>query len=391
MEKNIKRHPILSSRFTRLLLPLVLTLISMSCYSSVAVKGTPVKQLAITKGEAVSMEIAKKEEIQELYKLSKVKENKVFKLVKGMPEYRIGPLDVLQINTRVGERVTTTDVTVNSAGKISFSFVDDLKVAGLSPSELDEVLTRELSKYIKNPRIDILVKEYRSKIALLMGEIASLRSAVTGRAASGKVYLKGKTSLIDLISQAGGYTIDADVRRVRLTRGGKSYYINLFDILTKGDYRLDVIIDDGDVIDIPELTTFGERVYVLGEVSRQGIYSLKNAQDLLAALSLAGGITRYAKEKNTLIVRPNEPGKRPLVMMADVKSLLRKGDLSQNISLADGDLVFVPPMFIKDINDFIENTNPLLNFLFWPDRYRTTYWVRDWWKKSVRTDIYLSR
>jgi polysaccharide export outer membrane protein len=178
---------------------------------------------------------------------------------------------------------------------------------------------------------------------------------------------------MDLIVKAGGYSFDADVRRIRVLRGGKTYRVNLYDIIEKGDQRQDIIIDDGDVVVIPELPIFGERVYVLGAVHEQGVYDLKNAQDLLAALSLAGSYTPLAKEENTLIVRGYGQGEKPLVMMADVKALLRKADLSQNVVLKDGDLVYVPRMRIGDINDWIENTMPLLNILLYPAAFEGAY------------------
>ncbi len=59
-------------------------------------------------------------------------------------------------------------------------------------------------------------------------------------------------------------------------------------------------------------------------------------------------------------------GKPPLVMMADVKSLLRKADISQNVRLKDGDLVYVPRMLIADINDWIINMTPILNLVLYP-------------------------
>jgi len=93
----------------------------------------------------------------------------------------------------------------------------------------------------------------------------------------------------------------------------------------------------------------------------------------LAALALAGNTTRLAKEENTLIVRGYEPGKPPLVMMADVKSLLRKADISQNVRLKDGDLVYVPRMLIADINDWITNMTPLLNLLLYPGEFEDQY------------------
>jgi protein involved in polysaccharide export with SLBB domain len=156
-------------------------------------------------------------------------------------------------------------------------------------------------------------------------------------------------------------------------RSGKTYTINLYDIMQRGDNTQNIIIDDGDIVEIDDLPDFQERIYVLGEVTRQGVYDLKNARDLLGAIALAGSITRLAVEENTLIVRGYEPGKKPLVMMADVKAILRKGDISQNIPLKDGDLVYVPRMRIGDINEWIENTVPLLELLLYPARFRDDY------------------
>ncbi len=362
-----------------------------ACFSSVAVDGVPVNDVAAVKKERRVEKAITAEDKKKLARMSKVRENKVFKQIGGFPEYRIGPLDVLEITSRIGEKAVTSTVTVNALGRIYYSFVDDLDVTGLTPSELDDLLTKRLSQYIKNPRIDIIVKSFNSKTAMVLGEFASLRGGQFGKTPSGRIYLKGKTSLIDFIAQAGGYTERGDIKHLRLTRAGKTYQINLYDIITRGDENLNVIIDEGDVLDIPDLGVFRHKVYVLGEVDNQGTYDLRDAQDLLAAISMAGSITPLAKESNTLIVRATEPGEKPLVMMADVRALLRKGDLSQNIPLKEGDLVYVPPMVIKDVNDFVANMNPLLNFLFWPDRYRTVYWVDNYWKKIRRTDLYLTR
>ncbi|MEE9610754.1 MAG: SLBB domain-containing protein [Desulfatiglandales bacterium] len=346
--------------------------ISQSC-SSTAIMGTPVKDLVKAEDERVVKKVLTVERNQEIAHLSRVKGNKVFLEIAGIPEYRIGSLDVLEINSHVGDQVNKTTVTVSSRGKISYTFIDDLEVVGLTPSQLDRLLTKKLSGFVRSPRIDILVTKFRSKTAMIMGELASLRLTNLGKAASGRFYLKGKTTVTDLIAQAGGYTVDADVKNIKITRGKESYMINLYDIIERGDKNQNVIIDDGDVVDVPLLGIFGERIYVLGEVKKQGVYRLDNAQDLLAAISLAGSYTNQAKEENTLIVRGYEPGKEPLVMMADVKALLRKGDLSQNIRLRDGDLVYVPSMLIGDINRWIDNISPMLDILLWPGKFDTLY------------------
>lgn len=349
-----------------------------ACYSSTAVKGIPINQVQIDTGDEkdeLKLTEAKRAKVAEM---SKVNENNVFKSIGGFPEYRIGPLDVLEINTRTGEKTNTSTITVSSRGTISYSFIDDIFVVGLTPSELDNQLTEKLSDYVRKPRIDVLVKEFISKSAMVVGEFSKLRGGAQQESGSGVIDLEGKTTLMDLVGLAGGYTVNADIKKARLIRKGESYPINIYDIVERGDTTLNVIIDDGDVLNIPELPELGERVYVMGEVNAQGIYPLKDTQDLLAAISLAGSFTKLAKEENTLIVRGYEPGKKPLVMMADIDALLTKADLSQNITLKDGDLIYIPRMLIADINDWIDNTMTLLDFLFYPKDFQNAYSLRNY-------------
>jgi polysaccharide export outer membrane protein len=361
------------SMFLSPLLSILAFLMVQSCYSTSAIKGIPVKELVVARDQTVTRRMPTEEEKEEIARMSRVTSNKVFTVISGIPEYRIGPLDLLEITSHVGDKKTTTTATVNNRGRISHSFIDDLDVAGLTPSQVDDLLTKKMSTYIKKPRIDILVKEFKSKNALVMGELVSLRSTYTTKGESGRIYLQGKTTLMDFIALAGGYTERGDIRNTRIIRGGKTYTINLFDIIQRGDKNQNIIIDDGDIVEISELPDIDERIYVLGEVANQGIYALKNARDLLGAIALAGSITKLAVEENTLIVRGYESGKKPLVMMADLKAILRKGDLSQNIPLNNGDLVYVPRMKIGDINDWIENTIPLLDILLYPGRFRDSY------------------
>jgi polysaccharide biosynthesis/export protein len=352
---------------------LILLLTLSSCSTSTAIQGTPVNQVATLEDRVQVTRMQTDRNLEALTRMSETKENSVFETVAGIPEYRIGAGDVLEINSYTGDKVTTGTVTVDSRGRISYSFLDHLKVEGLTSSQLEELLATKLSAYVRTPRISVLVKEFNSKSATIIGEFSSLRNVSYGKGASGRINLKGKTTLTDLIALGGGYTLNADIKNVKLVRKGNSYLINLYDIIEKGDQDQNVIIDEADVVNIPELPTYGERVYVLGEVYNQGIYPLKEAQDLLAALALSGNTTRLAKEENTLIVRGYEPGKPPVVMMADVKSLLRKADISQNVRLRDGDLVYVPRMLIADINDWIVNMTPLLNLILYPGQFEDYY------------------
>ena len=68
----------------------------------------------------------------------------------------------------------------------------------------------------------------------------------------------------------------------------------------------------------------------------------------------------------------------------NLDQILKRGDMSQNIALQEGDLVYVPRKTIGDINEFITNINPLMIFLTTgspPANFRSTYmqdqnWLR---------------
>ena len=183
---------------------------------------------------------------------------------------------------------------------------------------------------------------------------------------------------MDLIARGGGYTEDADVSNIKLIRNGKTYFINLYDIIEKGENDLNIIIDEGDVVSIPELPKYGKRVYVMGEVNSQGIYSLDDARDLLGAIALAGSFTYRAEEENTIIIRNYGTQGKPLIMVANLKALFKKGDMSQNIKLEDGDLIYIPSTKIGDINEWIDKHTPLLDFIFYPKRIESSFFSREY-------------
>jgi len=343
-------------------------------------KGIPVKEFRPTKVAEEANVKQKKEMEKEIARMSRVTENSVFTEKRGVPEYRIGPGDVLIITFWDVANSVPYSTVVRPDGKISYSYMEDITVVGLTSYEVDEILTKALKEYIRIPRIDVVVKEYRSKTALLFGQINRLDTSISGIGTGpGKYPLMGKTRILDFIVMAGGPITgaefaNADLRRVEVVRKGKSYTVNLYKAMFQGDVGQNIVIDDGDIVTVPELPTYGERVYVFGEVNAQGIYRLKDAYDLLAAVSKAGGTTRVAVDSDIKIIRGYEKDRnKPIILAANLDEILKKGDLAQNISLQDGDVVYVPRTAIGDINEFIANTVPLLDYMLYPDKYRDAY------------------
>jgi polysaccharide export outer membrane protein len=85
---------------------------------------------------------------------------------------------------------------------------------------------------------------------------------------------------------------------------------------------------------------------------------------LLDVVSQAGGFTVFAHEDSTKVVRGDPT--RPEVISADLKKLMEEGDQTQNVALANGDLVFVPRSAIGNVNRFVKRITPLIQLILMP-------------------------
>lgn len=308
-----------------------------------------------------------------LNRVSEPKENSVYTEKNGFVEYKVGPRDILEISLWEPDRVTREEVEVMPDGTISFSFVEDLQVNGLTLREIDQLLTRYLKDYIKNPKIDVRIAAYRSKYVSIMGPGRRVEGGGGGRGgeknrADTGTFLSGKISLVEMLARTNAARPDANLREVKVRRkNGQTLKLNLYKAMTQGDKTQDIILDDGDVIYLPLISKEGNRIFVFGEVENPGAYSFTGSQmrmfDVIAA---AGGPTLFAKPRYTKVVRGNIAN--PVVLSVDLEKLITTGDQSQNIELYDGDLVYVPRSAIGDINRFIRRIRPIVDLVTLPGR-----------------------
>lgn len=132
------------------------------------------------------------------------------------------------------------------------------------------------------------------------------------------------------------------------------------------DEATDVLTEKlGEYIKIPGMTlmvtNYGPRkVYVVGEVRNPGIYDLSwDRLNVIAAIASAGGIALKGRTKNLQLVRVVDG--EVVTKSFDYKALTRKGDVSQNLLLADGDMIYVPRSGKVDFNT---DVMPFVNMYF---------------------------
>ena len=103
--------------------------------------------------------------------------------------------------------------------------------------------------------------------------------------------------------------------------------------------RLQRYVPDAEVT-VSVDTVSGYTVFVLGEVNSPGQFTLGRYVDVLQALTLAGGLTPYASERN-ITIRRRENGEEA-VYDFDYRDVERGRDRGENIILQSGDVVVVP-------------------------------------------------
>lgn len=290
-----------------------------------------------------------------------VNENKVFKTIGGIPEYRVGPGDEIAITFWQGGKAEKHKVVVQVNGTVSLPFFPAVHVEGMTSSEIDTFMTQALRRFVRHPRVDVRVLRERSKTATIFGQVQNLVRQPTG---PGTYFLTGKETLVNFLSRAGGPSKDADLSKVKLIRHGKTILLNLNRAIKQADWRENAIIDAGDTIFIPSLSQSKRRVYVLGQVKKPGLVEFSGNISLLDAISKSGGFGNHPYYPDIRVIRANRD--KPLILAVNFNRLLEQGDLTQNLALKNKDIIIIPRSPIGNWNAYIKDMMPTINLLYRP-------------------------
>ena len=284
-------------------------------------------------------------------------------------EYLVGPGDVLNITLR-DVQVQIERVTVRPDGNISFALAEDIQAAGFTVTQLDAALTAEMGRYLRRPKVDVEVIEFKSKMVSLLGALQTVITSGT-KTGQGRYPLRGRTTVLDIILEAGGTTPDAQLDQVQLVRQGKSYPLDIQRVLSTGDPSNNPVLQGEDIIIVPGAAYLTKKVIVLGEVQAPNVYLFAEDASLLEALSRAGGLTGNALRDDIRLIRATEAG--PQMFTVNYQRITSFADLQQNVALRNNDILYVPRSFMGDVNEVIAKIEPLLDLLLLPASYRDLY------------------
>jgi polysaccharide export outer membrane protein len=162
-------------------------------------------------------------------------------------KYLVGPGDMINIVVWRNPELSIT-VPVRPDGKLATPLVEDLQASGKDPSALSRDIEKELSKFIRDPVVTVIVTSFvgpYSEQIRVVGEAAKPQA----------IAYKQKMTLLDVMIAVGGITDFADGNSasiLRTTEGNQRYSVRLRDLLKRGDVSANVEVKPGDVVIIPQ-------------------------------------------------------------------------------------------------------------------------------------------
>jgi len=160
--------------------------------------------------------------------------------------YQIGATDVLLINVWKNPELSV-EVPVRSDGMISVPLIDDVQAEGLTPQELKEVISRELSEFVAAPDVTIMVTAMNSRFVSVVGEVRQ----------DMRIPLTRELRVLEAIAHVGGFSTFADRSDIRIVRrnadGTEAEYRFDYNAYIRGKAPgTNIVLQSGDTIIVPD-------------------------------------------------------------------------------------------------------------------------------------------
>ena len=277
-------------------------------------------------------------------------------------EYVVGPQDVLSVTVWDHPELTIpagefrapelVGHLVNSSGNIFFPYAGEIKVAGLTVTQVRKLITERIKKYVVKPQLDVRVVAYRSQKVHVVGEVNK----------GGLISITdAPLTLVDAINQAGGYSKEADLENVTVTRKGTIRKFDLLALYDGGDTSQNMLLKNGDIVQIPDRSQ--KKIFVLGEVKRPTAYLMhKGRMTLAEAIGNAEGFEATSANPGKIyVIRGSKEGAKIFWLDANSPDTLL---LSTQFALAPQDVVYISTASVSRWNRVISQILPSVQLLW---------------------------
>ena len=281
-------------------------------------------------------------------------------------DYRIGRGDVLSIIVYDHPELTIpagserspaeSGNIVHRDGTIFYPYIGRVQVEGRSVAEVRDLIASRLQTYISEPQVEVRIAAFKSQEVQVTGEV---------RRPGAQPITNVPLTLLDAIGQAGGLDEEANWHEVQFTRAGKTQRISLYAMLNEGQLARDILLQDGDVIHVPDVGN--QQVYVMGEVGEPQALSMGRTRlTLTDALAQAGSFKEASANASGIFVfrrTPATSGKLATVYQLDARNAAAMV-LGTRFVLQPTDIVYVTSTPLGRWNRVINQLLPTVTAVY---------------------------
>jgi polysaccharide export outer membrane protein len=162
-----------------------------------------------------------------------------------LPDYRIGPGDVLAVDVWKEPDASTASIVVRPDGRLSLPLVGELLVAGMTPQGLQDELTTRYNEMIQNARVNVAIREINSQRVFVIGEVRR----------EGTIRISTPVTVLQALADSGGLTDYAKKSRIYILRTRDNRQMRLpfdYDAVVHGrKVEQNIILMPGDTVVVP--------------------------------------------------------------------------------------------------------------------------------------------
>jgi polysaccharide biosynthesis/export protein len=211
---------------------------------------------------------------------------------------QLGPGD--SVSVQVFGQTDVMNAYVGDDGMISLPLAGNIQVAGSSPVEAASRVAKALKDggYFVDPHVTVTVTQARSQLVSVVGEVQT----------AGRFPINPRTTIVDLLAQAGGAKATASdvgiVLRSDADGHTNRYPVKLNGLTDLKDVLPTATLLGGDSLIVPR----AESYYIAGAVTMPGTYSIEPDMTVIRALARAGGVTERGSERRIQLKRKGKDG-----------------------------------------------------------------------------------
>lgn len=174
-------------------------------------------------------------------------------------DFVLGQGDELEV-VFTGQRADRGTYKVNSQGQLLIPDFPPIPASGRTIGQV-RISIEAAAKQLHNTQAFLSLASVRQIGVLVVGHVKR----------PGRQTLTVFHTALDALMEAGGVQKTGSLRRIKLVRGGRSTFIDLYGLLMHGSTNMDLQLRDGDRLIVPSI---GPTVAVAGEAKRTGIFEI---------------------------------------------------------------------------------------------------------------------